>query len=142
MTTARVPSRRATFVENLKLLNQDEHLEIVKILRKDHIAFSENSNGIYFPMSIIGDELFARLETFVVFCLENRKTLKERDSEMAQFHVDTDRTVEVPDPVAPPMAPSVAHDTRDVELQRYKTGLKPDATVVHHYPPMPSLPAH
>lgn len=115
---------RTKFVENLKLLTQDEHLEILKMIRAHHVPYTENNNGVFFTMSVIKDELLEELIKFVKFCLENRKQLEARDKEIAKYHVKNDTTVHMPTPVIPPMTPALAIDTREADLQRFKRELE------------------
>lgn len=115
---------RAQFVEDLKLLTEDEHLEILKMLRLKHVPTTENANGVYFPMSIISDELLEELSKFVKFCLESHKRLEARDKEIEKYHVDHDTTIHLPAPVIPPMATALSVDTREADIQRFKRDLE------------------
>lgn len=115
---------RAQFVEDLKLLTEDEHLEILKILRLKHVPTTENANGVYFPMSIINDELLEELTKFVKFCLESHTRLEARDKEIEKYHVEHDTTVHMPVPVIPPMATALSVDTREADIQRFKRDLE------------------
>lgn len=117
-------SPHAKFVEDLKLLTQDEHLEILKMIKTHHVPYTENQNGIFFPMSVIKDDLFEELIKFVKFCLESREQLEKRDKEIEKYHVEHDTTIHVPAPVAPPMATALAIDTREADLQRFKRELE------------------
>jgi hypothetical protein len=117
-------SNRADFVDQLKTLTQDEHLEILKILKKHNVHHTENQNGVFFPMSVVKDAPFKEMCDFVGFCLENRKTLEARKVELEKYHVDYDGTVHVPEPTVPPMATALGIDTRDAEILRYKHELK------------------
>lgn len=117
-------SVKAQFVENLKLLTEDEHLEILKLLRTHHVPYTENQNGIFFTMSVVKDDLLEELTKFVKFCLESREQLEKRDKEIEKYHVEHDTTIHVPAPVAPPMATALAIDTREADLQRFKRELE------------------
>ena len=115
---------QAKFVEDLKTLTQEQHLEILRLLKLHHVAYTENSNGIFFPMSAIKDDLFAELTQYVNFCSENRQQLEKRDKEMKAMHVDTDRAVQLPVPVVPPMAAAISVDTREADIARMKSELE------------------
>lgn len=115
-------SEKEIFVEQLKNLTQEEHLEILRIIKKHNVQFTENSNGIFFPMSIIKPDIFDEMNKFLKFCLHNRAELRKRDKEMSKYHVDKDSTVIVPPPeVRQTTMPD--EEAREIELEKYKESL-------------------
>jgi len=118
---------RALFVNNLKLLNTDEHLGILRLLRKNAVSYTENSNGIFFPMSIIKAELFEEMNNYVEFCLNNRGMLQERDIELQKYQDEHDSTINLPAPIPPATTLALPPDTRDAEMEKYKSTLKEQA---------------
>lgn len=72
--------RRKQFLENLRSLTKPEHIEIVRILKKHEIVFSENQNGIFFNVASLPQTVFNDLEKFLHFTQVNRQTLSDRDS--------------------------------------------------------------
>jgi hypothetical protein len=79
--------RRQLF-DNLALLVKSEQLEILKILKNNNENFTENSNGIFFDVLLIGDKSYEEMNSFMEFCLKTRKedsirsqTLKEMAAE-------------------------------------------------------------
>ena len=72
--------RRKLFLDNLKSLTRAEHIEIVRLLQKHEVAFSENQNGVFFNVGILSQEAFNALEFFISFTTSNRKYLADRES--------------------------------------------------------------
>lgn len=73
-------ARRKIFLENLKSLTKPEYVEIVRILKKNEVGFSENQNGIFFNVAHLPQVIFDELETFIQFTHTNRQNLSDRDT--------------------------------------------------------------
>jgi hypothetical protein len=71
--------RRRLFLENLKGLTKAENIEIVRILQKYEVAFSENANGIFFNVGMLEQSAFDALVKFLQFTQSNRRDLEERE---------------------------------------------------------------
>ncbi len=74
--------RRKYFVETLKGLTKAEYIEIVRILQKHEVTFSENANGIFFNVAGLTQDVFDALALFIRFTESNRRDLAEREHEM------------------------------------------------------------
>ena len=72
-------SRREKFLNALKQLGEPEYLEILRLLQKKNIHYSENANGVFFDISKVSKESFEQMKKFMVFCQANRKEFEERD---------------------------------------------------------------
>ena len=72
---------RRHFLEDLKLLSKTEHEKIFEILRVDSSDYTENSNGIFFDVSKISNEVFSKLQAYMNFCRTIRKEQAERDED-------------------------------------------------------------
>ena len=72
--------RRKRFLEGLKTLTRAEHIEIVRILQKHEVAFSENQNGVFFNVGLLSQVAFDALELFLHFTHSNRKYLSDRET--------------------------------------------------------------
>lgn len=72
---------RKRFLEDLKLLSKTEHEHIFSLLREDNTEYSENSNGVFFDVSKINNEVFLKLQTYMQFCMEVRKDQATREEE-------------------------------------------------------------
>jgi ribonuclease HII len=73
---------RKLFLEDLKTLTKDEHEEIFRIIKRNQVEFSENSNGIFFDLVSISSEIFQLLQQFMELCKTQRKVDSERTHEM------------------------------------------------------------
>lgn len=69
-------------VEKLKLLKKEieslqenEHLEILKIINKSSIKYSENKNGIFVNMNRLPDNIIEEIQSFLNFCKSNKMEL-------------------------------------------------------------------
>ena len=71
--------RRRRFLDNLKSLTKAEYIEIVRILNKHAIPYSENANGIFLNLVIIPQDAFDTLELFMNFTQNNRRSLADRE---------------------------------------------------------------
>ena len=63
--------------ENIELLHETEHIEILKILIKNNERFTENKNGIFINTSKIGNETLLCIYKFVQYCLSNSNLLEQ-----------------------------------------------------------------
>ena len=77
--------RRKRFLEGLKSLTRAEHIEIVRILQKHEIVFSENQNGVFFNVGLLPQEAFDALELFINFTNSNKKYLSDRETFMSSL---------------------------------------------------------
>jgi hypothetical protein len=60
-------SRREKFLNALKQLGEPEYLEILRLLQKKNIHYSENANGVFFDIAALDQETFNSLEQFIEF---------------------------------------------------------------------------
>ena len=71
--------RRRIFLDQLKKLNKPEYIEIVRIIQKHKVEFSENQNGIFFNVAHLSQEVFDDLMAFIHFTQTNQQELVNRD---------------------------------------------------------------
>jgi len=71
--------RRREFLDGLKGLTKAEYIEIVRILQKHDVPFSENANGIFFNVGMLEQTAFDALVKFLQFTQSNRRDLEERE---------------------------------------------------------------
>ena len=79
--------RRKKFLEDLKSLTISEYIEIARILQRFKFAYSENSNGIFFNVASLQQDLFDELEKYVHFTQLNKKLIDDRTSLMNRFEI-------------------------------------------------------
>jgi hypothetical protein len=73
---------RKQFLEDLKILSKEEYQEIFRIIKKYNIEYSENSNGVFFDLTTISNDIFEKLSSFIEFCKVQRKSEEMRVHEM------------------------------------------------------------
>ena len=73
-------------IKNLKKtindLHENEHIEVFKIIKNDTDKFTENRNGIFINMSNLPYSTLLKLQKFVVFCNENKKSFQNNKDKM------------------------------------------------------------
>lgn len=65
--------------EKINNLSALEHEEILKIIKINNVNYSKNKNGIFFNISTLDDNIVLSIDTFVTYCLSNKKELDEYD---------------------------------------------------------------
>ena len=80
--------RRKAFLEALKGLTKAEHVEIIRILHRHEVSFSENSNGIFFNVGNLEQSVFDILQQFLNFTQSNRRDLAEREALMKSLALE------------------------------------------------------
>ena len=73
-------NRRKQFLEEITSLTNAELIEIVRILRAHKFSYSENTNGIFFNIAAVPQDLFEELHTFIQFTKTNRASIEDRTS--------------------------------------------------------------
>lgn len=66
-------------VKTIEELNKIQHIEIFKLLRKNSIKFTENSNGIFINFNTLDDILIEEIENLIKFCLISKEELKKKE---------------------------------------------------------------
>ena len=67
-------------VNKIKSLSKIEHIEIFKILRRNNIKYTENSNGIFINLINIDNNIIKQIDQFISFCLNNKDSLVEKEN--------------------------------------------------------------
>ena len=68
-------------LEDFKILNKSEQEEIFRILKMNDGIYSENSNGVFFDILKLTDEIVLKMLKFIEFCKNNRKEFENREEE-------------------------------------------------------------
>jgi hypothetical protein len=63
-------------------LHENEHIEILKIIKNDTDKYTENRNGIFINMSKLKNSTLINIRNFVHFCYENRKSFENNKDKM------------------------------------------------------------
>jgi hypothetical protein len=84
--------QRKQFLDDLKLLMKDEYEEIYRILKRNNVDCSENSNGIFFDLNQLSSSTFDQIEKFMDLCKSQRLEQSERAKEMEHLRDETTKT--------------------------------------------------
>lgn len=81
--------RRKLFLDSLKGLTKAEYVEIVRLLQKHEVVYSENHNGIFLNLTALSQDVFDDLERFLTFTQSNRQNLLDRDTLLSTLLVQS-----------------------------------------------------
>jgi hypothetical protein len=74
--------RRKLFLEELKTLSKEQYEDIFRIIKRNNVEYSENSNGIFFDVLLLPDDIFKQLEQFIEFSRVQTKSEEDRTHEL------------------------------------------------------------
>jgi hypothetical protein len=74
--------RRRKLWEAIKILIKSEQEELFRILKRNEVECTENTNGIFFDVGKLSPPIVAEIEKFLQFCQQNRVNFEQRDKEM------------------------------------------------------------
>ena len=63
-------------IDKTKLLKEEEHVEIFKIIKKHEIKFTKNSNGVFINLNKLSNLIIEEIHKFISYCIENKNLLK------------------------------------------------------------------
>lgn len=63
-------------------LTKEEYEELFRIIKRNNIEYSENSNGIFFDLNTVPDTVIAKIMGFLQFCKEQRKSEEVRTHDL------------------------------------------------------------
>jgi dsDNA-specific endonuclease/ATPase MutS2 len=81
---------RKKVFDTMKLLVKPEQEEIFRIIRKMKENYTENSNGIFFDLSIISDDTFIQIKEYLRFCLRTREEHEDRLKELETIRIQNE----------------------------------------------------
>ena len=61
----------------VQTFQENEHIEILNIIKKDGIRYTENKNGIFINMRKLNNSTLERINDFIIFCQKNTNFLAE-----------------------------------------------------------------
>jgi len=64
-------------IEQSKLLQKTEHIEIFKIIDKNGDDYTTNENGVFIALNKLKPETLKQITQFIEFCLDNKSKLQE-----------------------------------------------------------------
>jgi hypothetical protein len=81
--------QRKNFLEELKRLTRDQYEEIFRIIKRNDVYYSENSNGIFFDVSQLSTDVFKQLEIYIELSRVQTKSEEDRTSELNVLRNET-----------------------------------------------------
>ena len=81
---------RKRVFDTMKLLVKPEQEEVFRIIRKMKENYTENSNGIFFDLSIISDDTFNQINEYLQFCLKTREEHEDRLKELETIRIQNE----------------------------------------------------
>ncbi len=81
--------QRKNFLEELKRLTRDQYEEIFRIIKRNDVYYSENSNGIFFDVSQLSADVFKQLEHYIELSRAQSKSEEDRTSELNVLRNET-----------------------------------------------------
>ena len=80
--------RRRDFSKTISTLTISECVEILRILKKHDVPYTENQNGIFFNVIIVPQDVFDKMEEFIQFALKNRTELSSRSALLSSLSIE------------------------------------------------------
>jgi hypothetical protein len=73
---------RKLFLEELKHLTNDQYQEVFRIIKRNEVEYSENSNGIFFDVCSLSSDIFKQLEQIIELSKVQNKCEEDRTKEL------------------------------------------------------------
>lgn len=81
--------QRKQLLEDLKILDKSEYEEMYRLIHRDGVEYTENSNGVFFDLTLIENDIFIKLVQFMELCKAQRKNEAARVQELNTFRQET-----------------------------------------------------
>ena len=69
-----------TLKNKIEHLNKKQQIEILKIVTKMDIPFSENNNGTFFNLSNLNEDQLSQINSYISYVSDQEETLQELES--------------------------------------------------------------
>ena len=81
--------------DSINILQETEHIEVFKLIKKDTDKYSENKNGIFVNLSKLNYSTLKKIQDFVNFCSDNKRTLEIKNKEIDSLkeYINTKDTI-------------------------------------------------
>lgn len=80
--------------EDIKYLAKPEQEELFRIIRRTKEPYTENSNGIFFDLTLISDATFLQIKEYLHFCLRTRQEHEDRLKELETIRIQNEHYVD------------------------------------------------
>lgn len=75
-------------IDKISKLGSTEHEEIFKILDRNNIPYTKNSNGVFFNLNTVSEEVINEINTFVSYCQQNQEELDAYDKKINECKIN------------------------------------------------------
>lgn len=75
--------------ETIKTLMKSEQEELFRILLRNKVEYTENTNGIFFDVTKLEPTVLDEIQKFLNFCQQNRMEFEKRDQTMEDLRKET-----------------------------------------------------
>ncbi len=80
---------RKQLLEEIKKLSIDQYKELFRILKRNNVNFTENSNGVFFDLNSVSESTIVDIQQFVSLSQAQRNAEEERTNEMNTLRNET-----------------------------------------------------
>lgn len=77
--------------EDIKLLAKPEQEELFRIIRRMKENYTENSNGIFFDLTLLSDQTFEAIKEYLHFCIQTRREHETRLKELETIRINNEQ---------------------------------------------------
>lgn len=80
--------------EDIRYLAKPEQEELFRILRRMKESYTENSNGIFFDLTLVSEQTFQQIKEYLHFCLRTRQEHETRLKELETIRIQNEHYVD------------------------------------------------
>lgn len=85
MSTPSEIEERKQCLEDTKTLTKEQAEGLFRVIHAEQVAYSENSNGIFFDLMSLNPQQFAAVKSFLALCKTQQQSEQERTKELEGF---------------------------------------------------------
>jgi hypothetical protein len=85
---------RKQIFDNITILVKPEQEEVFRIIRKNKVVYTENSNGIFFDLTSITDDVLEQIKEYIDFCLKTRQDHEIRLKDLETIRIQNETYVD------------------------------------------------
>ena len=71
--------------DEIEKLNKNNHLEILKILKKHSISFSENKNGSFINLNCVDDFILSEIKEYILYLQKQENIINEVEVQKQEY---------------------------------------------------------
>lgn len=92
MTSVISYEQKKILSEELKELTKDQYEEVFRIIKRNAASYSENSNGIFFDLTTLDNEVTVQLNDYMSLVKAQRNEEKQRIEDLEYYRHEKDET--------------------------------------------------